>query len=159
VVVVGSPPVEGQKMEEVAKIPLDVLKARNMSLYWDYIVGLNGLWDLACSFAILLGIGLGKVHTSIFFRLSDQQLGGVLGHRLLAYWLLTYGSIRMAAFLYPSVPMHFLCSLTYFLEFAVYAVEWLWWRSTFQPVLFICLASLALGLVPIMGNLQDKENF
>ena len=72
-----------------------------MNLIFKLFIFINGIYDLLCAIAILFfpNTIIGNIHPSIFNKEikchSCHQLTTCqLKNRLLAYWLITYGSIR-----------------------------------------------------------------
>jgi hypothetical protein len=59
-----------------------------------YIIKLNGIYDILCSFAILKWMNiplLNELHLSMFKKEQDE-----VSKRMLAYWIFTYGIIRLS---------------------------------------------------------------
>lgn len=86
------------------------------------IVIANGMYDIASAISILVFTRmpllnlLGRLHTQMFL------FEDALSSRLLAYWILTYGCIRMAIIARNTLT-HCLVMASYFIEAAVYLVE------------------------------------
>jgi hypothetical protein len=75
----------------------------------------NGLYDLACALSILWGPSGGALHALSHLHLGmyrDAQEAPVF-RRMLAYWIFTYGGVRVACGLHANVRVG---CLTYFLE-------------------------------------------
>jgi hypothetical protein len=83
------------------------------------LVCANGIYDIVCAFSILFASnsGIAQLHTSVFSLPFDP-----LARRMLAYWLITYGAIRIAAVSHNRA-VRFLVIMTYLLEAAVFATE------------------------------------
>ena len=59
-----------------------------------YIIKINGIYDILCSFAILKWVNiplLNGLHLSMFKKEQDE-----VTERMLAYWIFTYGIIRLS---------------------------------------------------------------
>jgi hypothetical protein len=83
-----------------------------MNLILKLFIFVNGIYDLLCAVAILFypNTIIGNIHPSIFnkeikchsqpdarmrkYKYVQSSCAGQLNNRLLAYWLITYGSIR-----------------------------------------------------------------
>jgi len=60
-----------------------------------YIIKINGIYDVLCALAILKVINvpiLGELHLSM---MKDYDNTNILFERFLAYWIFTYGIIRI----------------------------------------------------------------
>jgi hypothetical protein len=78
--------------------------------------------------------------TSLQFSCQKQ-----LNNRLLAYWLITYGSIR-CFILYENINL--LIALSYFIEAYAYGYEYIYYKTTIKyKVIFISLSSIIIGIV------------
>jgi hypothetical protein len=80
---------------------------------------LNGVYDVACALCMLWlpASLLGRLHLSVFSRHTKDA------HRLLAYWVLTYGLDRIIAGLWRSPPTDAIAALSYLVEAAAYYNE------------------------------------
>ena len=101
-----------------------------------FLVGLNGIYDLLCS-ASLLFLGerplfchLARLHTHMFEGQADQQ--NPLVQRLLAYWIATYGFVRLVAGITHSDLADQMAAVTYIIEGGAYALESAVHRSTVE---------------------------
>jgi hypothetical protein len=83
------------------------------------VVFLNGLYDLLC-FAAIMWLhwlpGFSSFHLNVFRDEDDRR--HPLVRRLLAYWILTYGVVRVlaGAVNHESYAMDSVAALTYFIE-------------------------------------------
>ncbi len=105
----------------------------------------NGVYDILCTVSILWlsnipGFrALSGLHVSMFKEISP------LAQRLLAYWIFTYGLVRLMAAIYDDVALG---AVTYFVESIVFEYELhtgaslVLWKTRFVSVL-----SLVLGIV------------
>jgi predicted benzoate:H+ symporter BenE len=106
------------------------------------LVCANGVYDILCALGILLvpNTGIAQLHTSMFSLPLDP-----LARRMLAYWLITYGAIRVAA-MSRNKTLHSLVVMTYLLEAAAFAAEHLvhdtahWQKVAFVSTSCICIA-------------------
>lgn len=112
------------------------------------VILLNGGYDVACAISILflydfspVFSALAHLHLSIF----NKEKQPLLAHRLLAYWILTYGAVRLV----PGQDV--VVMVSYGVEAAAYAYEALVvgdtvpWRVAvvvLLSVLLICLLVL-----------------
>lgn len=91
-----------------------------MNYFINFILILNGIYDLFCSFSILfLSNPLSFIHINMF----HHSIHSPIINRLLAYWILTYGSIRLISGFYPSNITYFISANTYFIEAFCYEYE------------------------------------
>lgn len=92
----------------------------------DYVVFMNGVYDILCAFGILFQPNIlvfskfAKLHPTMF---SDEayQKHPIL-RRILAYWILTYGLIRIAIIRHD-IAIDVLVATTYLLEASAFAFE------------------------------------
>jgi len=80
------------------------------------LVLFNGIYDILCAFSILgwplpFSSFFAKLHPTMFLEEMD-----VTAKRILAYWILTYGCIRLYAGIYFEPTTRYLAVLTYILE-------------------------------------------
>ena len=88
----------------------------------------NGVYDVACAACMLWlpASRLGRLHVSVFSvfdKTAGEHAGAGAAHRLLAYWVLTYGLDRMVAGLWRSAGTDAIAALSYLVEGAVYFHE------------------------------------
>lgn len=109
---------------------------------------INGIYDLLCAFAILFfpNTIIGNIHPLIFNK--DCQLK----NRILAYWLITYGSIR-CFIIYENKNINLLIALSYFIEAYAYIYEYIYYKTTIKyKVIWISLSSLIIGTIILLAN-------
>jgi hypothetical protein len=123
----------------------------------------NGIYDLLCAVAILFfpNTIIGNIHPSIFNKEikcdSRHHLKAriiqpdammqkyALNNRLLAYWLITYGSIR-CFILHENKTINLLIALSYFIEAFAYGYEYIYYKTTIKyKVVWISSSSLMIG--------------
>jgi hypothetical protein len=96
---------------------LNVFNKINNYPFINKLIFLNGIYDILCGFSILKLIDislLSKLHLNMFInKFSDQE------KRLLAYWIITYGLIRLFGSLNYFILVKFLVSITYIIEAVV----------------------------------------
>ena len=86
----------------------------------DMILVVNGLYDILCAFSILWlhrlpGFHLlSNIHVAMFK--DERHYSNPVICRLLAYWVLTYGTVRTAAGCHHSHSLDTVGALTYFIE-------------------------------------------
>jgi hypothetical protein len=111
---------------------------------------LNGVYDLACATAHLLGKNnaLTRLHINIF--LEDADLAQ-MQQRMLAYWIFTYGIARFLAVAPLVRPLkceswEFVVATNYFVESVAYALEGFWYKTADKKnAAAVSLVSAALG--------------
>jgi len=105
----------------------------------EYIVKLNGIYDIACGLCILKYIYipyLGSIHLNMIIKNENNRIF----QRYYAYWILTYGYMRLTTISSDFVRM------SYFIEAACIANELYTNDIQKEKALFVIVASLALGL-------------
>lgn len=124
------------------------------------IIFVNGIYDLLCAVAILFypNTIIGNIHPSIFNshprarqpdarmrKYAQEDCADQLKNRLLAYWLITYGSIR-CFILHENKTINLLIALSYFIEAFAYGYEYIYYKTTIKyKVVWISLSSLIIG--------------
>jgi hypothetical protein len=114
-----------------------------MNLILKWLIFVNGIYDLLCAVAILLfpNTLIGKLHLSIF----NKNIHCHVNIRLLAYWIITYGYIRLFI-LQQSKCINILVALTYFIEAIAYVYEDIYYNTTIKyKTAFISISSLIIG--------------
>lgn len=150
-----------------------------MNLILKSFIFINGIYDLLCAVSILFfpNTIIGNIHPSIFNKeikchhhhnhnhsqitniiqpLADTRIlkfdaKQQLNNRLLAYWLITYGSIR-CFILYENKNknINLLIALSYFIEAYAYGYEYIYYKTTIKyKVIFISLSSIIIGIVSL----------
>lgn len=110
-----------------------------------FFVFLNSIYDIFCAIAILLFSNtlIGKIHLFIFNKNIHYQVN----NRLLAYWILTYGCIRLFI-LQENNTTNILIAITYFIEAFAYIYEYRYFNTTMKyKVAFISVTSFIIGLL------------
>ena len=134
-----------------------------MNLILKLFIFVNGIYDLLCAVAILFypNTIIGNIHPSIFNKeikchsqpdarmrknkYAQSSCAGQLNNRLLAYWLITYGSIR-CFILHENKTMNLLIALSYFIEAFAYGYEYIYYKTTIKyKVVWISSSSLIIG--------------
>jgi hypothetical protein len=124
-----------------------------------YIIKLNGLYDILCAISILdldrdIGIDLAmlkNLHLSMFLNrfvngsIADNDVDiskNALLKRVLAYWIFTYGAIRLFS------SENYVIAYSYYIEVAVVANELLLKKTMhLHPAYFVICSSIFLGYV------------
>jgi hypothetical protein len=107
------------------------------------IIKANGIYDILCALSILRLVKipylhLDRIHLSMFKSNSDNPLF----ERFLAYWIFTYGIMRLYA------KNSFIVSGSYYLEALFFANELFNHQSVYlDKSLFVILTSLLLGYI------------
>ena len=107
------------------------------------IIFINGIYDILCALSILGYINipiLNNLHLSMFIEYDRRQnQKQKLFERILAYWIFTYGIIRISG-------NSFLISLSYYMESIFIANECLINRTIqLDKGLFVIITSYVLG--------------
>jgi len=104
------------------------------------IVRLNGLYDLLCGACLLNFIQipfLNRLHTGMFNLTKDD-----LSSRLLGYWIIMYGTIRLC----HDTQTTLLVSLSYYLE-AICLWNEMKYHSQYSRLLFTSMLSVYCGYI------------
>ena len=128
-----------------------------------YIIGANGVYDILCSISILHDwCPFSRLHPNMF--ISDEHVKNPVIRRIMAFWILTYGTIRLITSLYSPfmqpgiydsiknyIPVDSICAFTYLIE-ALYFVYEQFVGDTMHPykVQFVCLTSMNLGILVLL---------
>jgi hypothetical protein len=120
----------------------------------DWIVAANGMYDIMCAIGIIflpntfILASLSQLHPTMFIETADQN--HPILRRVLAYWLITYGVVRIAVFVHNDV-VDYLIAMTYFVEAAAYAFEDVFHQTTVRyKVAWVSWSSVVLGICVIM---------
>jgi len=107
----------------------------------NYILIINGIYDIICGISILFFNNIfSKLHTSLFIEdLSD------INKRFLAYWILTYGIVRLYIGWYDE--LIFIGSITYILEAVFLEYELLNNNMDIIKTHLVSLFSILLALI------------
>jgi len=99
-----------------------------------YIIFFNGIYDILCALFFI------NIHLSIYKNKKD------INNRFLAYWIFTYGYIRLFI-LFDNKYINFIIFLSYFIEAFIYFIEFYYFNSTFYyKSLWIIISSLFIAL-------------
>jgi hypothetical protein len=135
-----------------------------MNLILKLFIFVNGIYDLLCAVGILFypNTIIGNIHPSVFNpdarmrKYAQEDCAGQLNKRLLAYWLITYGSIRCfilhenktikCFILHENKTINLLIALSYFIEAFAYGYEYIYYKTTIKyKVIWISLSSITIG--------------
>ena len=118
----------------------------------DTLLVVNGIYDIACACSILWldkfpGFNvLSSLHPTMFEK--DEHKDHPVIRRLLAYWILTYGTARTTAGLNSDASLDILGALTYFIEAFCFEYEGRVGGTMVQSkVTFVSVFSLAIGIL------------
>lgn len=111
------------------------------------VVGLNGVYDIACSISIIAPCNnmLSVLHVQIF-QDNVSTAGCLLWHRIMAYWVLTYGMVRLASAVYCHRVLHALSAGTYLVEAMAYILEGFYFKTVVRHQKFLICSCFALCL-------------
>lgn len=107
------------------------------------ILIINGIYDIICSLAILSKKTFFQdLHLGIFM---DHMSSNERAKRMMAYYIASYGLIRLFSGLYPSPITYMISSVTYYMEALVFQYEGL--SEPVDPfrLNFITVSSLIIG--------------
>jgi len=119
------------------------------------ILILNGLYDILCGCCILwqcetiqLFVYLGSLHPTMFIEPNHSNHPVI--RRLLAYWLFTYGLVRLFAGMTEEFYLDIVAAITYFLEAFCYEYErWIGQTVIHEKTTFVSVFSFILGVIVI----------
>ena len=101
-----------------------------------YIIKINGIYDIICALSILFNIPYIKnIHLSM---IKDYNKQNKITERFFAYWIFTYGIIRIS-------DNYLLISYSYYIEALVFINEYMNNSTYFYKSLFVIISSLFLG--------------
>jgi hypothetical protein len=83
---------------------------------------------------------------------NEEHINNPIFRRLLAYWLLTYGAVRVAAGMYNNNnEMNMIGAYTYFIEALCFQYENVIGKGMVRwKAIFVSVASSALGIIVIV---------
>lgn len=111
-------------------------------MHWlSMIIFINGVYDLVCAALILWGPATFAPHLHVF----RQDPVPLLAQRLLAYWILTYGAIRVLGAPDSAVFVTYMAEAVCFLYEELVARDTKSWR-----VLWIGLVSAVLAVLVVL---------
>lgn len=100
---------------------------------------LNGLYDILCSVSILTNVPFIKnIHLSMFKKQPDDPLFT----RFFAYWIFTYGIMRMSN-------NNTIIAMSYLIESAFFLNEWLHHSVHTEKALFVIYSSIMLAMLAL----------
>ena len=105
-----------------------------------YIVKLNGIYDIACALCILKYIHIPYIE-SIHLNMINKNEDNHIFQRYYAYWILTYGYMRLTTISSDFIRM------SYFIEAGCIANEIYATDIKKEKALFVIVVSLALGIL------------
>lgn len=124
----------------------------------DWIVAANGVYDVMCAVGILFLPNtiffskLAQLHPTMFAEAADQN--HPILRRALAYWLITYGAVRIAIFVRCDA-VDYLGAVSYFVEAAAFAFEDVVHNTTVrQKVAWVSWSSVLLGIWVLLRPLE-----
>jgi len=119
------------------------------------ILFLNGVYDLMCMAGILwlskvpIFDGLSQLHPTMFSS-KDHSEHPVI-KRLLAYWIMTYGTVRLIAGIYTEEGLDYVAAASYFIEALCFEIELLKGKTLLtEKVRFVSIFSAALGVLVML---------
>lgn len=107
------------------------------------VIFLNGIYDMACAATHLLGH---RGNSWLLSRLHADMLEPEIQQRMLAYWIFTYGIVRLAAFSSALQSWECMVSCSYSAEAAAYALEGFYFGTVDKKkAAWVSLTSIALA--------------
>lgn len=130
-------------------------------------VFVNGVYDMVCALSVLEcipGFLFSRIHTDVFVVIFERDDETGLMKRLLAYWISTYGTIRLAWSISifwgvddkHDLQLRLLCAVSYYIEAICYENEFgkgsvHGWKAHF--ICFTCfIIGTCLGMSGILLN-------
>lgn len=116
----------------------------------ELLLVVNGTYDMMCSFSILFLnesnslYFLSKLHATIFLR--EEDYGNAVLHRLLAYWLATYGAVRLSSGLVNDDALRVCAVSTYLIEAFAYINEAIVGKVVARKVAFVSFSSIFVAV-------------
>jgi hypothetical protein len=133
---------------------IDILIQNNSEII-NLILLLNGVYDILCSVGILwlsdmpVFSVLSKLHIEMFAKKEHNENPVI--RRLLSYWLMTYGMVRIAAGLSRTPHLYIIAAMTYFVEAGCFEYENRVGRTMIpSKVAFVSGLSVVFGLLVLM---------
>jgi hypothetical protein len=134
-----------------------------LNIIVDVVLIANGVYDLACAASILWledapgFCMLAKLHPTMFAEAKHSQHPVI--KRLLSYWLITYGMVRIIAGCHRDNMLDIAAALTYFIEGFCFAYESKVGKTMdVRKVQFVSIVSASMGvffLIRPFGYLDD----
>ena len=117
----------------------------------DIVLILNGIYDILCASSILWFQGippfsyLAQLHPTMFSEKENSENPTL--KRFLAYWIMTYGGLRLTAGFHRDVALDSFAAATYFIEALCFENENRIWKTMVpSKVLFVSIFSVILGV-------------
>lgn len=113
-------------------------------------VSLNGAFDIGCAFLALYAphLSIAALHVGMFIQEKDYK--HEILRRVMAYWLLSYGMVRLA-FWQPGCVHPGLVACTYFLEaFAWWTEEVVYLTTHEEKTTMVSWMSIFLGVSTLL---------
>lgn len=126
-----------------------------MDIFVQTLVGVNGLYDITCSLLILMSCR--NIMSSLHIRIFTDDIcavGDLLWHRILAYWILTYGIVRLSSCLCHHPALDVLSAATYVVEALAYLLESTIFQSTIRHGVFLVVSCSLLSALQILRAAQ-----
>ena len=113
------------------------------------LIFINGIYDIICGISILFfpKSFFADINISIF---NEEYKNNDLIKRLIAYWVITQGVIRISIFFEKSLIIKNIIALSYLIEAYSFSNEYFLFNTTnYYKTLFIILLSLILFILII----------
>jgi hypothetical protein len=113
------------------------------------LIFINGIYDIICGISILFfpKSFFADIHISIF---NEEYKNNDVIKRLIAYWVITQGVIRISIFFEKSLIIKNVIALSYIIEAYAFSNEYFLFNTTnYYKTLFIIIISLILFILII----------
>ena len=111
-----------------------------MEQWLNYIIKINGIYDILCALSILKIIHipiLDKLHLSMIYENAS------INERLFAFWIFTYGIIRLSN-------NYEIIACSYFIEALFFWNEYYNYKSVYyNKTIFVVISSSILGILSL----------
>jgi len=126
-----------------------------------FIIFFNGVYDIFCGINILLFYKsssniFANLHPSIF--IYNKDVIDPIFYRLLAYWIITYGTVRICYF-HNCKLISIVVSLTYIIEAFVYCFEYFNYASTIgYKTLWVSTSSIIISYLSHVSHVSHVSH-
>ena len=119
-------------------------------MFINIILIINGVYDLVCAASILwlheipFFSTFSKLHPKMFI---EQHSDHHVIQRLLSYWIITYGMVRIMAGFHRDNALYMVAALTYFIEAFCFEYESRVFNTMVSSkVMFVSMTSIIIGI-------------
>jgi len=113
------------------------------------IIITNGIYDILCAISILKIVNIPVIKDLHISMLKDNEKNNPLMERFMAYWIFTYGFLRIYSGYYR---FYKLAAISYFIEAIIITNEYFINKTMLmERSLFVIFFSLFLGILCLYG--------